>query len=109
MRRPCLTGGSFQDDLRGVAVGSGQSRPRWMESRQDAGTCGRAERTCRVGPVKGHPASRQPLEVGGFVELGMTVQHRIRPAQIIGEDEEKVGFFFRRGSLKKRGNKDRSE
>ena len=44
-----------------------------------------------VGVGKQHPAPRQPLDVRRFVETGGSVQRRIAPAEIIGENEHDVG------------------
>ena len=73
-----------------MAVRRGEAGARRIEPGQDTGSGRRAQRAGRVGAAKRHAALGQLLDIGCLVELGVTVEGRVRPAEIVGEDEDDV-------------------
>lgn len=79
-------------NLRKVALGRGKSGAGWSLASKDASTGGGAERAGGVSTGEGHAAFRETFNVGSFVELGMTVESGVSPAEVIGKYEENVGL-----------------
>ena len=77
-----------------MAVGGGQHGGGRVEARENAGASGRAKRAGGVGPGEGHTALGEPIEVGGLVELGVTVNRGVGPAEVVGKNIDDVGLLF---------------
>jgi len=90
-----VRGGGFgnrgrEDDLGGVAVRCRQAGAGRMQTGKEARPGRRAERIGGVGAGEGHPAGGEPFNVGGFVELGLSVKRGVGPAEVVGQNHEKV-------------------
>ena len=69
-----------------MPVRAGLSPVRTLDARR------RAERTRRIRAREKHPAFREPFEVRRLVKLRVPVERRVRPAEIVGQDEDDVGL-----------------
>ena len=75
---------------REVAVGGCESNAGWSLSGENAGAGGRAERAGRVGAGEGHATFGETFDVRSFVELAPSVESRVSPAQIVGDDKNDI-------------------
>lgn len=82
----------LEDHFRQMAIGSRDPRPRRTQSRQDAGSRWRTERTGGIGMRKRHPASRQPFDIWRLVELGGAKERRVTPPEIVSQNENDIWF-----------------
>ena len=55
--------------------------------------------TGRVGVGKPHVGAGETVELRGFVE-GAALDSEIAPAEVVGEDEDDVGFLRRGGGVR---------
>lgn len=69
----------------------GQPEARGIFSGENAGASGRTDGTRGIGLGKPHTAGGEPIEIGGFVK-GAAVTTEVASAEVIGEDENKIGF-----------------
>ena len=96
----------LQADERQVAIRRGDAGARRAETGEDRGARRRTKRTRGIGAGEGHAKFCQAFEIGGPVELGVAMERRIRPTEVIGENEEDVGFALvgtvRQGSTDER-------
>jgi hypothetical protein len=69
-------------------------------ARLQIGPRGRADRPC-IELRESHPLAGQPVDVRRFVEA-VAVTRQVRPAEIIGQDQDDVGRALRREQTDRR-------
>jgi len=87
----------LEPHLRQVAARRGDAGAGGAEPREDGGARRRAERAGRVGAGEGHAAFGEALEIRRLIEGGVAVEGGVRPAEVVGEDEEDVRLRRRFG------------
>ena len=87
----------FQNDLRQVADRRGDADARGIETGEDARARRRAEWIGGICLRETHPARREPLEMRRLVKGVRLVQRGVGPPEIVGKDEEEIGWAGRSG------------
>lgn len=65
--------------------------PSRILSGHDAGPRRRTDRA-RIRTGKRHPACSEPLDIRRLIERRLSIERRIRPAEIIGQNENDIGL-----------------
>ena len=108
-RVPARSDFCLKHDLRQMAVRGGDARACRAEARENGGARGRAERTGRVGAHEGHSALREPFDIRRLIKSRVTVECRVRPAKIVGEDEDDIRLRRKRRMRNQEGRQCENE
>ena len=109
--RAGLGGGRRAWRHRGCEFGLGQMTRRRgdadatrIQSGQNAGPRGRAERVGRISVSEEHSAPGESLDIRRLVKRGVAVERGITPSEIVGHDEHHIGFGAGRGRCRASGD-----